>query len=133
MKVAELKKIEKELGTFVEEFAPELGRAERRHWGKLYLMGLLLDGERKSIEPIAQRVPGGNEQALQQFVNQSSWAYEPVQKKLVRRWVRWSGQGKGVLVLADTALPKKGDASVGVARQYCGAWGKVTNCQALVT
>ena len=85
MQVAELKKVEKELGTFVEEFAPELGRAERRYWCKLYLTGLLLDGERKSIEPIAQRVPGGNEQALQQFVNQSPWAHEPVQEKLVRR------------------------------------------------
>ncbi len=133
MQVAELKKIEKELGTFVEDFAPEFGRAERRYWCKLYVMGLLLDGERKSIEPMAGRVPGGNEQALQQFVNQSPWAHEPVQEKLVRRLVRRSGQGKGVLVLDDTTLPKKGDASVGVARQYCGALGKVTNCQAIVT
>ena len=127
MKVAELKKLEKALGAFVEEFASELGRAERRYWCKLYLTGLLLDGERKSIEPLAQRVPGGNEQALQQFVNQSPWAHEAVQEKLVRRLVRRSGQGKGILVLDDTTLPKKGDASVGVARQYCGALGKVAS------
>ena len=133
MQVAELKKVEKELGAFVEEFAPELGRTERRYWCKLYLTGLLLDGERKSIEPLAQRVPGGNEQALQQFVNQSPWAHEPMQDKLVRRLVRGSGMGKGVLVLDDTTLPKKGEASVGVARQYCGALGKVANCQAIVT
>jgi SRSO17 transposase len=133
VQVAELKKVEKELGAFVEEFAPELGRSERRYWCKLYLTGLLLDGERKSIEPMAQRVPGGNEQALQQFVNQSPWAHEPVQDKLVRQLVRWGGQGKGVLVLDDTTLPKKGDASVGVARQYGGALGKVANCQAIVT
>jgi SRSO17 transposase len=133
VQVAELKKVEKELGAFVEDFAPEFGRSERRHWCKLYLMGLLLDGERKSIEPMAQRVPGGNEQALQQFVNQSPWAHEPVQEKLVRRLVRRSGQRKGVLVLDDTTLPKKGEASVGVARQYCGAQGKVANCQAIVT
>ena len=69
MQVVELKKVEKEFGMFVEEFAPELGRAERRYWCKLYLTGLMLDGERKSIEPMAQRVPGGNGQALQQFVN----------------------------------------------------------------
>ena len=128
MQRAELRQVEKELGTFVEDFAPELGRAERRYWCKLYLTGLLLDGERKSIEPLAQRVPGGNEQALQQFVNQSPWAHEPVQDKLSRQLVRRSGQGKGVLVLDDTTLPKKGEASVGVARQYCGALGKVTNC-----
>ena len=133
MQVAELKKVEKELGAFVEEFAPELGRSERRYWCKLYGVGLLLDGERKSIEPMAQRVPGGNEQALQQFVNQSPWAYEPIQEKLARRLVRCSGQAKGVLVLDDTTLPKKGDASVGVARQYCGALGKVANCQSIVT
>jgi SRSO17 transposase len=133
VQVAELKKVEKELGAFVEEFAPELGRSERRYWCKRYVMGLLLEGERKSIEPLAQRVPGGNEQALQQFVNQSPWAHEPIQAKLVRRLVRRSGQGKGVLVLADTTLPKKGDASVGVARQYCGGVGKVANCQAIVT
>jgi SRSO17 transposase len=133
VKLADLKAVEKHLGTFVEEFAPELGRAERRYWCKLYLMGLLLDGERKSIEPLAQRVPGGNEQALQQFVNQSPWGHEPVQANLARRLVRSSARGKGVLVLDDTTLPKKGQASAGVARQYCGALGKVANCQAIVT
>ncbi len=133
MKVADLKAIEKHVGAFVEEFAPELGRAERRYWCKLYLTGLLLDGERKSIEPLARRVPGGDEQALQQCVNQSPWAHEPVQDKLARQLVGRSGKGKGVLVLDDTTLPKKGKASVGVARQYGGALGKVANCQALVT
>jgi SRSO17 transposase len=133
VKVTELRAVEKQLGAFVEEFAPELGRAERRHWGKQYIVGLLLDGERKSIEPMAQRVPGGNEQALQQFVNQSPWAHEPVQAKLYRRLVQRSGSRKGVLVLDDTSLPKKGKHSVGVAPQYCGALGKVANCQAIVT
>ena len=92
--MAELQDVEKQLGTFVEEFAPELGRAERRYWGKRYVGGLLLDGERKSIEPMAQRVPGGNEQALQQFVNQSPWAHEPVQTKLYRRLGRGVARGK---------------------------------------
>jgi SRSO17 transposase len=133
VKVAELKKGEQELGAFVEEFALELGRAERRHWGKQYIVGLLLEGERKSIEPLAQRVPGGHEQALPQFVNQSPWAHEPVQIKLYRRLVQRSGAGKGVLVLDDTSLPKKGKHSGGVAPQYCGALGKVANCQAIVT
>jgi SRSO17 transposase len=133
VKVAELQAVEKQLSTFVEEFAPELGRAERRHWGKRYVVGLLLDGERKSIEPMAHRVPGGNEQALQQFVNQSPWAHEPVQTKLYRWLGQRSRPGKGVLILDDTTLPKKGKHSVGVAPQYCGALGKVANCQAIVT
>lgn len=133
MKLTELRAVEKQLSAVVEEFASELGRTERRHWGKQYVIGLLLDGERKSIAPLAQRVPGGNEQALQQFVNQSPWAHEPVQTKLYRRLVQRSGPGKGVLVLDDTSLPKKGQHSVGVAPQYCGALGKVANCQAIVT
>ena len=92
VKLAELQAVEKQLGAFVDEFATELGRAERRNWGKRYVMGLLLDGERKSIEPLARRVPGGNAQALQQFVNQSLWAHEPVQAKLYRRLCQNSPQ-----------------------------------------
>src|SRR5215203_855403 len=55
------------------EFRPLFGRSDRYKQGRVYLHGLLLDGERKSIEPLSRRVPGGNEQALQQFVNQSPW------------------------------------------------------------
>ena len=94
-----VKKVEKEVGAFVEDLASEFGRSERRDWGKLSLTGLLLDGERKSIEPLAQRVPGGKEQAVPQLVNQSPWAPEPVQEKLVRWLVRRSRQGKGGLGL----------------------------------
>jgi SRSO17 transposase len=133
MKLSQLRSIERRLSDFVEEFAPELGRAERRFWCKQYLTGLILDGERKSIEPLASRVPGGNEQSLQQFVNQSPWAHEPVQEKLLNRMHRGYGQKPGVLVLDDTSFPKQGKASVGVAHQYCGALGKVANCQVAVT
>src|ERR1035438_1531165 len=65
-----------QLQEFVESFAAELGRSERRHWCGKYLEGLLVEGERKSIEPMAARVNGGDEQAMQQFVNQSPWDYE---------------------------------------------------------
>jgi SRSO17 transposase len=133
MKLSQLKSIEKRLDDYVEGFSAELGRSERRYWCKLYLTGLLLEGERKSIEPIAGRVPGGDEQALQQFVNQSPWKYEPIQEKLLKLMYQRYGGSKGVLVLDDTSLPKKGENSVGVAHQYCGALGKVANCQAMVT
>src|SRR5215204_1585163 len=133
MKLSQLRSIERRLSDFVEEFAPELGRAERRFWCRQYLTGLILDGERKSIEPLASRVPGGNEQSLQQFVNQSPWAHEPVQEKLLNRVHRGYGQKQGVLVLDDTSFPKQGKASVGVAHQYCGALGKVANCQVVVS
>lgn len=133
MRLTQLKSLEKQLSDFVEQFAPLLGRSERRYWCKLYLTGLLLDGERKSIEPLAARVPGGDEQCLQQFVNQSPWPDEALQRQLLRLLIKRFGAGKGVLALDDTSLPKKGEQSVGVARQYCGALGKVSNCQSVVT
>lgn len=133
MKISQLKSLEKQLSDFVEHFAPVLGRSERRYWCKLYLTGLLLEGERKSIEPLAARVPGGDEQCLQQFVNQSPWSDGAIQRRLLRLLIKRFGQSPGVLALDDTSLPKKGEHSVGVARQYCGALGKVANCQAIVT
>src|SRR5579871_690082 len=93
--------------------------------------GLLREGERKSIEPMAARV-GGNDQALQQFVNQSPWDHELVLYRL-RQQMRRRADQPGVLVLDDTSLPKQGRHSVGVARQYCGALGKIANCQSIVT
>src|ERR1044072_4078352 len=133
MKISQLKSLEKQLSDFVEQFAPVLGRSERRYWCKLYLTGLLLDGDRKSIEPMATRLPGGNEQCLQQFVNQSAWHHDSIQRQLLRLLIKRFGQSPGVLALDDTSLPKKGQHSVGVARQYCGALGKVANCQSVVT
>src|SRR5919204_2048729 len=59
-------------------FRPLFGRSDQFTQGRLYLHGLLLDGERKSIEPLSRRVPGGSEQNLQQFVNQSPWDPAPV-------------------------------------------------------
>lgn len=133
MQLAQFKALEKHLSEFVEQFAELLGRCERRYWCKQYLAGLLLDGERKSIEPLAGRVAGGNAQAMQQFVNQSPWAHEALQLNLARLMLRRRAGQRARLVLDDTSLPKQGKASVGVARQYCGALGKVANCQAIVT
>jgi SRSO17 transposase len=123
--------IRQQLQGFVDEFAEELGRSERRHWCGKYLEGLLREGERKSIEPLAARV-GGDDQALQQFVNQSPWDHAAVLHRLRQYMGRRAAAG-GVLVLDDTSLPKQGRHSVGVARQYCGALGKIANCQSLVT
>jgi SRSO17 transposase len=123
--------IRQQLQDFVEEFADELGRSERRQWCGKYLEGLLREGERKSIEPLAARV-GGDHQAMQQFVNQSPWDHRAVLFRL-RQLMRPRMKEGGVLVLDDTSLPKQGAHSVGVARQYCGALGKIANCQSLVT
>lgn len=80
MQLAQFKAPEKHLNDFVEQFRDLLGRSERRYWCKQYLTGLLLDGERKSVEPLAGRVAGGDAQAMQQFVNQSPWGHATVQR-----------------------------------------------------
>ena len=120
----------------LEEFASEvlagLGRSERRQHGALYVQGLLLDGDRKSIEPLAARVPGGNVQALQQLVGQSPWAWEPVREQLGQRMQEALLPVAG-WIIDDTGFPKQGSESVGVARQYSGTLGKVGNCQIAVS
>ncbi|AJP00997.1 transposase [Streptomyces cyaneogriseus subsp. noncyanogenus] len=91
----------------------------------------MLDGRRKSVQPMAERLPDGNMQALQQFVNQSPWDPLPVRRRIAERLSEvitpeaW--------VVDDVSFPKCGTASVGVARQYCGAVGKRANCQVAVS
>ncbi len=133
MQLKDLRAVQKDLAGFVDYFKSEFGRSERRHWCGMYLSGLMLDGERKSIEPMAERLDGGDVQALSQFVNQSPWAFEPVQEKLRRFLFERLKPQKGFLILDDTTFPKKGTHSVGVSHQYCGALGKQANCQSLVS
>jgi SRSO17 transposase len=123
----ELGRLRGRLVEFAEEMFAPMRRKDQRRWGEVYLRGLMLDGRRKSIEPMAARLSDGDEQCLQQFVNQSPWAWAPVRARLARRMQReivpeaW--------IVDDTGFPKFGSHSVGVARQYCGALGKVANCQ----
>ena len=116
------------LQTFTDELLAPLGRSERRHWGSVYVRGLLLDGERKSVGAMAARLPDGNEQNLQQFLNQSPWAWEPLWQSLAQR-VERAFSPPLAWVIDDTGFPKKGEHSVGVQRQYSGTLGKKGNCQ----
>lgn len=133
MRLSELRAVQKDLAGFVDGFRSELGRSERRYWCGMYLSGLMLDGERKSIQPMAARLEGGDVQSLSQFVNQSPWAFEPVQARLRQMLLERLKPDKGFLILDDTTFPKKGIHSVGVSHQYCGALGKQANCQSLVS
>lgn len=99
--------------------------------GASYLRGLMLEGRRKSVQPMAKRLPDGNMQALQQFVNQSPWDPLPVRKRIAKRLTE--AVTPEVWVVDDVPFPKCGRASVGVARQYCGAVGKRANCQVAVS
>src|ERR671923_365627 len=104
------------LELFVEEtFDGATQRSEQRKWGGVYLRGLMLDGKRKSIEPMAARLEDGDEQCLQQFVNQSPWDERVVRANLARRMC---GEIEpSVWVIDDTGFAKKGRGLVGGGRQ----------------
>jgi len=123
---------ESRLQAFLADKVALLGRAERRQWAEVYVRGLLMEGQRKSIEPIACRVGEPDAQGLQQFVNQSPWAWEPLQEALALQLVDRL-LPEAVLIIDETSFPKQGTHSVGVARQYCGALGKTANCQVAVS
>ncbi len=124
---------EAELERWLTPFLERIGRAERRRWAPLYLKGLLLPGERKSIEPLAERVCPGDVQQLHHFLSTSPWPTQPLQEVLFEKADRLVGGSEAMLLIDDTALVKQGSHSVGVARQYCGEMGKRANCQSLVT
>jgi SRSO17 transposase len=108
-----------------------LVRCDQRAKGEQYVRGLLLEGRRKSIQPMAARLPDGDEEGLQHFITDSPWDDEPVRRRLARRMTaEIEPQG---WIVDDTGLPKDGRFSPGVAHQYCGALGKAANCQVLVS
>lgn len=127
LKPRELAKVRGRLVNFAAEMFEPLQRSDQRRWGEAYLRGLMLEGRRKSIEPMASRLEDGDEQCLQQFVNQSPWDWTEVRKRLARRMS--AEIEPAAWIVDDTGFPKFGRHSVGVARQYCGALGKVSNCQ----
>ncbi|MER7521359.1 transposase, partial [Streptomyces sp. NPDC126499] len=122
MRLGEVERLRGELAEFVADVFASLPRRDQRRWGGCYLRGLMLDGRRKSIQPMAERLPDGNMQALQQFVNQSPWDPLPVRRRIAERLSEVIAPE--VWVIDDVSFPKCGTASVGVARQYCGALGK---------
>jgi SRSO17 transposase len=116
---------------FAEQMYAPLVRCDQRAKAEQYVRGLLLEGRRKSIQPMAARLPDGDEEGLQQFIADSPWDDVPVRRRLARRMTaEIDPEG---WVIDDTALPKDGRFSPGVARQYCGALGKTANCQVLVS
>ena len=132
MNAKELARCRTRLERFLADLLAPLGRQDRRHWGEVYIRGLLLEGERKSIEPLAQRLPDGDVQALQQLLGQSPWDATPVRAHLAQRMAHELSPG-AAWVVDEVGFPKQGKHSVGVARQYCGTLGKVGNCQVAVS
>jgi hypothetical protein len=81
----QLSRVRARLERFLAELVEPMGRSERRHWAQVYIQGLLLDGARKSVQPIAERIAGADVQALNQFLNQSPWEVTEIQRRLARR------------------------------------------------
>jgi hypothetical protein len=103
-----------------------VGRSDQRVKGELYVRGLLTDGARKSIQPMASRL-GVDHQRLQQFVTSSTWDYQVVRANVTRWAVK--AVNPAAYVIDDSGFPKDGLASPCVARQYSGTLGKTGNCQ----
>lgn len=119
------------LALFVADVFALVPRKDQWAKGDCYLRALMLDGRRKSIQAMAARLPDGNEQNLQQFVNQSPWDPVPVRQRIAERLV--PRIGPDAWAVDDVSFPKDGKMSVGVAPQYCGALGKQANCQVAVS
>ena len=122
-----------DLDAWLAPFLSAMGRKTRRHWAPLYLRGLLGPGDRKSLQPMAARLGLPGHDQLQHFIASPAWDDAPLWTELARAADRLVGGPDACLVIDDTALPKKGTRSVGVARQYCGQLGKQANCQSLVS
>jgi len=131
--VAEQDPYEREFDRWVAPFLDAFEHKVRRKWAPLYLRGLLAPGDRKSVEPLAGRVAPDDVAQLHHFVAASPWDIGPLEAVLAAKANALVGGKKAHLIIDDTALPKKGDLSVGVAHQYCGALGKQANCQVLVS
>ena len=130
---------EQSLRGYLSRLAEVVGHADRKERLVGYCTGLLLPGERKSVEPMAARLDparvSGLHQALHHFVATAPWSDAAV-LAAVREQVLPALTRHGpaaAWIIDDTAFPKKGKHSVGVARQYCGQLGKQENCQVAVT
>ena len=122
------------LAAYAASFRDDFNRPRQAAWCGAYLRGLIQDGDRKSAEPMAARVPlpeglevSDPDQALQQFLGQSTWDEQAVLRRYRATMAAKFADPAGIFVIDDTAFPKQGKHSVGVQRQYCGALGKKAN------
>src|SRR6266478_3018685 len=130
---------ESRFAAYVEELIGVIGHADRSGPLRDYCTGLILPGDRKSVEPMAAKTApartAAQHQSLLHFVGVAAWSNEKVLAK-VRDMVLPAIERHGPIeawIIDDTGFPKKGRHSVGVARQYCGELGKQDNCQIAVT
>src|SRR3954452_12591020 len=124
---------EDELERWLKPFLDRLGHKTRQRMCPLYVAGLIGPGDRKSVQPMAERLATGNYDQLHHFIADGVWDSTPLESELLNQADRLVGGKDAVLVIDDTAMPKKGDRSVGVAPQYASSLGKTANCPTLVS
>ena len=120
------------MSNYYAEYAPLFARSEQREWAQLYIRGQLSDLERKSIEPMVLCERGKDINAIravQQFIGEGAWDGDRILERHQRLVTGDLGEPDGTIILDGSGFPKKGEHSVGVQRQYCGALGKLANCQ----
>ena len=122
-----------DLGRWLKPFLDRLGHKARLQMCPLYVAGLIGPGDRKSVQPMAERFAPGDYDQLHHFVSAGVWDAAPLETELLIQADKLVGGGNAVLVIDDTAVPKKGQHSVGVAPQYASALGKTANGQTLVS
>jgi SRSO17 transposase len=139
MDLASIGDSESRFSAYVEGLASVIGHADRAGPLRDYCTGLLLPGERKSVEPMAAVTApdrtAAQHQSLLHFVGESPWSDDVILSK-IRTMVQPAIERGGAIeawIIDDTGFPKKGEHSVGVARQYCGQLGKQDNCQVAVS
>jgi hypothetical protein len=113
---------ERDLERWLEPFLVRLSRQAQRRWAPVYLQGLLLPGERKSVEPMAHRVAPGDVPQLHHFVSTAPWATAPLEDELVRQAERLVGGPDAVLVIDDTALVKRANCQALVSLTLAPRW-----------
>jgi SRSO17 transposase len=122
-----------DLAEFLAPFADLVRRHESRCALERYTTGLLADLPRKTCSDIGRAVAGTNGQRLQEFLTATAWDAGEMDRLRVGRMAARASVGRGLQVIDDTGLPKKGAHSVGTARQYSGTLGRTDNCQVLVS
>ena len=128
----DVEKLADELVSYHEQYADLYKRREQREWAEFYLKGQLSDLERKTVEPMVLASKGRDINAIravQQFLGEGTWDDQAILKRREKLVAQDLGETDGVLICDGSGFPKKGAYSVGVARQYCGALGKIANCQ----
>ncbi len=109
---------ESDLECWLEPFLAHLSHRARRAMCPLYVAGLIGPGDRKSVQPMAERLGFATHDRLHHFVSSAAWDAGPLEAELLAKADALVGGHDAYLVIDDTALPKKGSRSVGVAPQY---------------